>query len=228
MTTVIELYGGPGTGKSTSAALLYAMLKMAGENAELVREYVKDWAWEGRKPGDFDQLYFLGKGIRKESLLYGKVDWVVTDAPIFLGIYYARKYSPRHISLGVQEAVMSFYQAARAAGVVHERIFLERTKAYNPAGRYQTEKQAKKIDRELLELLDEMGSEFDSTLCGTRPEDLYNLLGRLGVSETGLADVYLGMTMQQPEVRPSPLRAKRTVCLYCGKKHENAICQQKD
>jgi hypothetical protein len=74
VTRIINLYGGPGTGKSTSAAFLYYLLKNDNVNAELVREYVKDWAWEKRSINTYDQLYLLGKQIRKESLLYGKTD----------------------------------------------------------------------------------------------------------------------------------------------------------
>jgi len=36
MTLVVNLYGGPGTGKSTTAAATFAELKMAGINCELV------------------------------------------------------------------------------------------------------------------------------------------------------------------------------------------------
>lgn len=43
------------------------------QNAELVREYVKDWAWEGRKINVNDQIYFLGKQVRRETMLYGKL-----------------------------------------------------------------------------------------------------------------------------------------------------------
>ena len=86
-TTIINLYGGPGTGKSTSAAYFYYLLKAQGKNVELVREYVKDWAWEGRKISTYDQIYFLGKQVRRESMLYGKVDWIVTDSPIMMNLY---------------------------------------------------------------------------------------------------------------------------------------------
>lgn len=72
-TTIINLYGGPGAGKSTSAAFLYYLLKANGFNVELVREYVKDWAWEKRVITNYDQIYFLGKQVRRESLLYGIV-----------------------------------------------------------------------------------------------------------------------------------------------------------
>lgn len=45
-TKVINLYGGPGTGKSTTAGALFAEMKFRGINCEYVQEYAKDKAWE--------------------------------------------------------------------------------------------------------------------------------------------------------------------------------------
>lgn len=45
-TLVVNLFGEPGAGKSTGAAYVFAMLKMAGVDAELVTEYAKDKVWE--------------------------------------------------------------------------------------------------------------------------------------------------------------------------------------
>ena len=39
---VINLYGGPGTGKSTTAAALFALIKREGYNVELVTEFAID------------------------------------------------------------------------------------------------------------------------------------------------------------------------------------------
>ena len=41
-TIVINLFGAPGAGKSTGAAYIFALLKMAGIEAELVTEFAKD------------------------------------------------------------------------------------------------------------------------------------------------------------------------------------------
>lgn len=41
-TLVVNLFGGPGSGKSTGAAYVFARLKMLGYNAELVTEFAKD------------------------------------------------------------------------------------------------------------------------------------------------------------------------------------------
>ena len=95
MTTIINLYCGPGGGKSTTSAFLFYLLKSSGLNAEMVREYVKEWAWEGRVPSAFDQIYLLGKQVRKESMLLGKVDYVVTDCPVLIGSLYAQKFCQR-------------------------------------------------------------------------------------------------------------------------------------
>src|SRR5512133_3821784 len=102
-TLVVNLWGGPGTGKSTTAAFLFALLKQKGYNAELVREYVKEWAWEKRQPGPLDQFYFFGKQSRRESLLYGKVDFIVTDCPVMLSAFYAYKFSPGKVARGIEE-----------------------------------------------------------------------------------------------------------------------------
>lgn len=152
-TTIINLYGGPGTGKSTSAAFLYYVLKAEGKNVELVREYVKDWAWDKREITTFDQIYFLGKQVRKESMLYGKVNWVVTDSPIMMNLYYAQKYCTQNLGEGVRAATLSFYRQAAEDGHKHVHIFLKRTKPYLAEGRYQTELEAAEIDLEIRQTL---------------------------------------------------------------------------
>ena len=41
-TLIMNLYGGPGSGKSTGAAYIFSMLKMVGVDAEYVTEFAKD------------------------------------------------------------------------------------------------------------------------------------------------------------------------------------------
>jgi nicotinamide riboside kinase len=180
MSKVINLYGGPGTGKSTSAAYLFYLLKSQGKNAELVREYVKDWAWEGRNISTYDQIYLLGKQVRRESLLYGKVDYIVTDAPVMLGIYYASKFSPLSVSEGVRAQTLSYYRQAAEDGHTHYHVFLERSKPYNSAGRFQTEDQAKNIDNGVYGMLADLRIPF--VKCGTDRENLDQLLTDLKIN----------------------------------------------
>lgn len=176
-TTIINLYGGPGTGKSTSAAYLYYLLKIEHKNAELVREYVKDWAWEGRHISVNDQIYFLGKQSRRESMLYGKVDWVVTDSPVWMNSYYASHYCTDIIAHGVNMLVKAFYQQVKDEGHEHIHVFLKRTKPYMAEGRYQTEEEAKGIDVGVKAMLIDNSVPFIE--CEVGNEGLQELLQKI-------------------------------------------------
>jgi len=145
-TNIINLYGGPSTGKSTAAAHFYHMMKKDGYNVELVREYVKDWAWESRPMSTYDQIYFLGKQVRRESMLYGKVDWIVTDSPVMMNLYYAQRYCPRQLAEGIRAATLSFYHQAEVDNHQHMHVLLKRVNPYQSEGRYQSEAEAKEID----------------------------------------------------------------------------------
>lgn len=176
-TTIINLFCGPGGGKSTNAAYLFYLLKTDGENAELVREYVKDWAWQQRKISTYDQIYFLGKQTHCESMLYGKVDWIVTDSPVMMNLYYAAKYCTLSLSEGVRAATLSFYQQAAEDGYKHVHVFLKRNKPYSNEGRYQTESEAIEIDNEIRNLLKSL--KVPIIECATDEADLRKVLNKI-------------------------------------------------
>lgn len=157
-TKVIELYSGPGTGKSTSAAFLFYLFKQDGYNVELVQEYAKDWAWQNKPVGIYDQIYFLGKQTQRESRLFGKVDYIITDSPIRINSYYSMLYAPAFIGPAIVNLVNAYYAQAEKDGNWHQSVFLRRSKPYNSAGRYQTEEEATKIDKELFKLLENQGN----------------------------------------------------------------------
>ena len=58
---VINLFGGPGCGKSTQAAYIFSRLKMLGLNCELVTEFAKDKTWEHNSKALSCQPYVFGK-----------------------------------------------------------------------------------------------------------------------------------------------------------------------
>jgi tRNA uridine 5-carbamoylmethylation protein Kti12 len=130
MTTVVNLFAGPGSGKSTTAALLFGELKLRGINTELVREYVKTWAWNDRKVGEMDQLYLLGKQSSYENMLYNKVDVIVTDSPVLIAGVYEEFYSNGQKTYA-SNAALSFLDHSQEIGIIHKNYFLKRKKAYD-------------------------------------------------------------------------------------------------
>ena len=80
---VINLYGGPGVGKSTVAAELFSLMKKENYNVEFVTEHAKELTYEGRyNVLDQDQLYVFAKQHRKILRLKNKVDFINSLKPI--------------------------------------------------------------------------------------------------------------------------------------------------
>jgi len=142
-TIVINLYGGPGSGKSTIMAGVFAELKFRGINCEMAPEFAKEKVWEGSLDILGNQLYIFGKQHHTVFRLLGKVDVIITDSPIILSLYYGKNCSDTFKKLVLEE----FNKLNNI------NIFVDRIKAYNPKGRLQTEDEAKQIDKELLSIL---------------------------------------------------------------------------
>ena len=149
---VVNLFAGPGRGKSTTCAGVFAKLKLAGVNCEMALEYAKDKVWEESNKVLDDQIYVFGKQLHRIFRLKDKVDVVITDSPILLSIIYD-KTGNKYFSDLVLNQFNNFD---------NRNYFIERTTVYNPKGRLQTENEAKEIDKVLLDLLKDCNIEYDS------------------------------------------------------------------
>jgi hypothetical protein len=145
-TIVLGLHGGSGLGKSTVAAEVFVELKKAGESVELVTEYCKGWAWEGRSPvGLENSIYLFAKQLRREAILYGKVDYVITDCPIGLSVAYEQFYEPgRTVIYDMFKATRK--HQANSGRVKHLDFHLMRQFPFKQEGRYETEEEARRVD----------------------------------------------------------------------------------
>ena len=134
MTKIVNLFGGPGSGKSTLRAGLFYEMKLAGYNVEEVTEYAKDMVWEERFNIFQDQIYILGKQNRKLLRLAEKVDWVLTDSPIIMGIAYMVD-TPYNETL--KQLILEVFN-----GYDNLNIFVNRNHGYQELGRNQNEQEA--------------------------------------------------------------------------------------
>jgi tRNA uridine 5-carbamoylmethylation protein Kti12 len=148
---IINFVAGPGAGKSTLAHTLFAHMKKKGYNVEFVHEYAKDLTWEERFNCLSDQLYVAAKQNRKLARLKGKVDWVVTDTSLILGLMYM----PDDYLDGFKPLLIELFNSYN-----NLNVFVERTGIYVDIGRNQSYQEAVEIDNRVKNLFKELGLPF--------------------------------------------------------------------
>ena len=158
MTKFVNLFGGPSVGKSTIAAALFVEMKRAGYKVELVTEVAKDYVWEDRQTTLAIQPYITIKQFRNLARLKGKVDYVITDAPILLGCVYADLYAS-HLPASYKEFILDLHKQELDPSV---NIVLHRVFEYDETGRYQDKSQAEEIDLAISEVLQSNGLRWTS------------------------------------------------------------------
>lgn len=150
MPQIISLYGPPGSGKSTAAAALYLHYKHQHQNVEMVREYVKDWAWQNKPIQPHDISYITLNQAYSESILLGKVDIIITDSPIYLNAYYAGTRGKLATSLAIAKEQDENYTQF---GYTVTNLLVRRVHSYMSKGRYHTEEESDQIGKEVEQFL---------------------------------------------------------------------------
>ena len=161
---VVNLFAGPGSGKSTTCAGLFHKLKLAGVNCEMALEYAKDKVWEESYKILDDQIYVFGKQLHRIFRLKDKVDVVITDSPLPLSIYYDKSANPYFADL-----VMNQFNEFN-----NINYFIVRDNTYNPKGRMQTEQEAKEIDSEVSLILEHYNIKYTKVTKSEAVDKIFN------------------------------------------------------
>lgn len=156
MSVIINFFGGPGIGKSTQSAELFTLMKKNHMDVELTYEYPKIVAWEENYSTIKDQFFVTANQHRNISRLYGKVEYIVVDSPIILGMVYKDLYDKE------PEYPASFYDNSFDFFVLqlfrkynNFNILLKRNDStYDENGRFQNLEESKEIDKTIKETLD--------------------------------------------------------------------------
>lgn len=155
----IALIGGPGSGKSTTAAKVFAQCKSEGITAELVQEFVRDQlnrGWVMKSAAD--QLRILVEQRSKEDIIPNTIDVIVTDSPVFLSYYYGLLSCPL-ADISDIETLTYLYKEFLKDLTRYDKVYsIRRTKEYVPDGtRTQTADESDEIGLNLEMLLESHG-----------------------------------------------------------------------
>jgi hypothetical protein len=179
MSLIINLFGGPGIGKSTQAAGLFTEMKKQHMDVELTYEFPKVMAWEENYSAVKDQFYITANQHRNISRLYGKVKYIIVDSPIILGMVYKDRYSkiPEYPGMFYNESfdrfIIDLFKSYNSLNIILKRD----DASYSEIGRFQNLKESKEIDNDIkIKLTDNDISFIEFPVNKHTPSNIFNYL----------------------------------------------------
>ena len=154
MTKIINLFGGPGIGKSSISAGLLYRLKKQHVSCDNPYEFPKLLAWDENHSAIRDQLFVLANQHRGIVKSYGKVDYIILDSPIILSLTYKNKYRSQEYPATLygdtfDELLLEIHNQYDNINIVLERG----EGIHNNDERYQDLKQSVELDAVIEESL---------------------------------------------------------------------------
>lgn len=146
-TIVVNLFAGPGAGKTTCAWEIASELKKRGIETEYVSEYAKEFVWD-------NNMEMLDGSLKNQQILYdeqsnrinrllGKVDVIVTDSPTILATMYLKEPNKTFEN----KAIIDFKETQNF------NLFINRGKDFQQSGRIHNLQESKEIDNKIKLLL---------------------------------------------------------------------------
>jgi nicotinamide riboside kinase len=164
-TLIVNLFGAPGSGKSTVVHALVAATKIhasqeGGLSCEYVSEYAKDLVWEKRFEDLSNQKLVTEGQINKfNTLIESNVDIIITDGPVINGMYFNNKYTKdEELRMESENKMVGFHNSIKN----NLNIFIEIDTSirYEEQGRMETREESLKIQEEQKLLLKEKNIPF--------------------------------------------------------------------
>ena len=164
MKLTINIFGGPGVGKSTIAAGLFFRMKCKHYDVELVTEYAKDLVYQGRFDVlANDQLKILAEQHSRLRYTMEHRDVAIVDSPLLLSQIYFNAETNIIDSHLFAPVVINLFQKYN-----HFNVYLERNLSYSyeAEGRLQkTVEEAQEIDNKVKNFIVKNSITFTSVLA---------------------------------------------------------------
>ncbi len=170
---VINLLGGPCTGKSVMASQVFVNLKKENVNTDLIAEFAREEIYSSSHRNLENQIFVFGHQQHRLWRLQGQVDVAITDSPLLLNICYSKTSNPL------------FGQFVYHEYLQYENLnyFLIRSPEFKfdaaDKGRIHSLEQSVAIDKRLREILQEYKVDYSEILPGEEQRIVKDVLQRL-------------------------------------------------
>lgn len=149
---VVNLWGAPGSGKSTTAAGLFFLMKVNKFKVEMITEYAKDLVWDRNDSALRNQMAVFAEQFRRQERMEShNLDFIITDSPLPLSIIY----QPEAYLKTFEATVMETFHS-------HNNLnyFLHRTQSFEKFGRLHNEQESTRLSDVIQRLMNQHGISY--------------------------------------------------------------------
>lgn len=177
MSKLINLFGGPGIGKSSIAAGIFYKLKKKHISCNNPYEFPKTLAWDNNIPAIKDQLYVFANQHRGIAQSYGKVDYIIIDSPILFSkiyhSYYTEGYPAEFYGDSFHQMILELHNKYDNINILLERA----EGVHNDDERFQNYEESLLIDDLCKKILEENNIPYHTVKVGKNTvKDIIKLL----------------------------------------------------
>ncbi len=150
-TKVINIIGGPGCDKSLFSSAIILNLNLRHKSVEQIPDYAKSLVWQKDFEALRNQYSVAQRQFEMLDLLDGQVQYLVTECALMQVLYYNEHYRENICDVAkTRNHILDWYHRHDNINILVERG----GKKYVHTGRFQSEEEARIIDRELRETLE--------------------------------------------------------------------------
>ena len=166
MSKLINLFGGPGIGKSSIAAGIFYKLKKKHVSCNNPYEFPKTLAWDNNIPAIKDQLYVFANQHRGIAQSYGKVDYIIIDSPILFSkiyhSYYTEGYPAEFYGDSFHKMILELHNKYDNINILLDRA----DGVHNDEERFQNYEESLMIDKLCKKVLEENNIPYHTVKVG--------------------------------------------------------------
>lgn len=145
---VVNLFAGPGVGKTATAKVLSGLLSQLNYRSELVPEFAKFATYSNNRAALSDQIYMFAKQENRLHVLRDTgMDFVVMDGPLPLALLF----TPDEYYKSYEPLVMEVFNSYENINILLEP---NPTFAYQQHGRNENQAEAQALQERVVSLLE--------------------------------------------------------------------------